>query len=159
MFVDSNDKVCKKVQFGAFWSIFGHWMVSLCLEPSGWMKLKIKGSSPFLFSDPETHHTHFFHLQHPLIPPTTSTLPSPTTSTHFTYNIHTHFTYNIHLFHLQHPHLLISPTTSTYFTYNIHTHFTYNIHSLHLQHPHPLHLQHPLTSPRNFVVVIHFQIL
>ncbi|RXH90734.1 hypothetical protein DVH24_035498 [Malus domestica] len=37
-----NDKVGKKVQFGAFWSSFGPRMDSTCMEQGGWMFLKFK---------------------------------------------------------------------------------------------------------------------
>ncbi|CAN6711722.1 unnamed protein product [Malus baccata var. baccata] len=45
MRLDPNDKVCKKVQFGAFWSSFEQKMDITCLESNGWTKLKIKGGS------------------------------------------------------------------------------------------------------------------
>ena len=42
VFVGLNDKVGKKVQFGAIWSNFGLGMDCICMEQGGWMNLKIK---------------------------------------------------------------------------------------------------------------------
>ena len=40
MFLGPNGKRSKKVHFEAIWSIFGHGLDSLSMEPRGWTNLK-----------------------------------------------------------------------------------------------------------------------